>query len=190
MNIKHYAIIISFLSFIVACKKDNSPVSTPKPPNAGEVENMTTLIVKLTNVANSNDTVKAMFRDVDGSGGLSWQLDSLVVSANTVYNAKIILLDESNAQHIIDVTQEIAQEKDFHQFFFYAESGIAITTQYLDQDNLGKPFGMLFKMTTGAVSSGIFRVKLTHFTDKADKDGTSPNGATDIYVEFPSRIKP
>lgn len=183
-----YLLLIVLSCFIYSCKKDDVKPNVPKQPNAGEVENMTTLILELVNTTDVTDTVKALYRDVDGSGGLPWHLDSLLVTPNTVYNARITLLDESNSKKIIDVTDEIEKEKDFHQFFFYATAGVKITTEYMDKDNLNKPFGMVFKMTTRELSSGLFRVKLSHFTHKEDKDGVSANGGTDIYVEFPTRI--
>jgi len=158
-----------------ACKKDD-----PEPPNEEEV--ITTLNYTLT--PQSGDAVTLTFQDLDGDGGNAPTVTSGTLSANTIYSGSLELLNEIENE---DITEEIKDEDDEHQFFFEATNGISI--DYDDEDGDGNPVGLSNTLTTTSAGSGTIKVTLIHEPEK-DADGvaggsiTNAGGETDIEVTF------
>ena len=105
------------------------------------------------------------------------------------YSGTMTLLNESETP-AEDITIEIQEEDDEHQFFFSSDDA---TFAYTDQDGNGNPVGLTFDMTTGSTSnsSASMTVILRHEPDKAGAgvsagDITNAGGETDIEVTFPS----
>ena len=83
--------LLSLTLFQTSCKKD-----TIQPPNPNVEELITTFKITLTDSAGVNPTVTAMYRDLDGDGGVGPSIfDSIKLKPNTTYNASILLLDET-----------------------------------------------------------------------------------------------
>ena len=167
------AIAISFS----ACKKD--------PVIEEPVELITTLNYTLVPTA-GGAAVTLSFQDTDGDGGMNPIYAVGTLAANTTYSGSIELLDESG-DDVENVTKEIEEEDEEHQFFFDATGGISIA--YADMDEDGNPIGLANTLTTGAAGNSALTVILRHEPDKdasgvSDGDISNAGGETDIEVTF------
>ena len=178
MNYKN-TIILSILFVglisITSCKKDD-----PVIPNEEEV--ITTVTYTLTPVGDG-DPVILQFRDVDGDGGMDPVYTTDKLAANTSYSGSIELLNETESP-AEDVTEEVEEESDEHQFFFIFE-GADADVAYNDEDANGNPIGLSSTLTTGDASTGILTLVLRHQPNKPN-DGTlsDAGGETDLEVSF------
>jgi len=182
MKIKFFgALAISLLVGLSACKKEQE---TPTVPNEEEV--ITTLTYTLTPTAGGTPVVFS-FKDLDGDGGNDPVIVHADLKANTEYMGVIELLNEQETP-AEDITAEIKEEDDEHQFFYQNDiSGLHV--HYMDQDDNGKPVGLKTHVVTGAQGSGVLTVTLRHQPDKSasgvsDGEIANAGGETDIEVTF------
>ena len=177
-----------FLSFLVAsvvltsCDKDEP--EDPVIPNEEEV--ITTLILTL-NPENGGDPIVFSFRDLDGDGGDSPISTSPTLDSNTVYIGSLELLNEI-ANPPEDITVEILEEAEEHQFFFQSTVP-GVSVEYNDLDANQNPIGVSSIITTGGFGNGTLKVTLRHEPDKsaagvAEGDIANAGGETDIEVVF------
>jgi len=117
------AIAAAIALSLSSCKKD--------PEDVNEEEVITTLNYTL---AGGGSTVTLSFQDLDGDGGDAPTITGGTLAANTTYSGSIELLNEIEGE---DITEEIEEEDEDHQFFFEATNGISIT--YDDADADGNP---------------------------------------------------
>jgi len=182
-NSFYLVLSLAILSF-TACEKEEPGV------NNGE-ELITTLNYELTATDNS-ETVTLTFKDLDGDGGNEPVITGGTLSANKTYNGAIELLNESESP-VEDITEEVKEEDDEHQFFLSSDlSDISIS--YTDTDDNGNPVGLTTQVTTGAVSSGTMTIILRHQPDKSATgvstgDISNAGGETDIEVTFPINVQ-
>jgi len=160
-----------------ACKKD------PEIEDPEEV--ITTLNYTLT-PASGGSAVTLSFQDIDGDGGDAPIYTVGTLAANTTYSGSLELLNESESP-AEDVTEEIEEEDEEHQFFFQTTGDISIT--YEDEDADGNPIGLRNTLTTGAAGSSSITVTLRHEPNKdgagvAEGDISEAGGETDIEVTF------
>ncbi len=76
-------------------------------------------------------------KDVNEAGNLS---------SNTTYSGSIELLNEAETP-AEDITEEVTEEKEEHQFFFTVGGSITEVI-YTDEDDNGDPVGLSFALTT------------------------------------------
>ncbi|MDO6490418.1 MAG: type 1 periplasmic binding fold superfamily protein [Cellulophaga sp.] len=173
------ASLIAFSSIaLISCSDDDDA-----PEEQNEEEVITTIIVKLTPEAGGT-TLTLMSKDDDGSDGPNAPVvDVEQLAANTTYNATITLLNETESP-AEDITLEVEEEDDEHQFF-YTVSGAISSTEYTDMDEDGNPVGITFTLTTGDAGNGTLGVTLRH-EPKKPNDGTTADagGATDVEQTF------
>jgi hypothetical protein len=148
-----------------------------------EEELITTVTYTLTNDANGADVVTLTFTDLDGEGGNSGTTDiSGPLTANATYSGSIQLLNatENPAE---DITEEVEEEGDEHEFFYTNTLGLTITKDDLDGD--GNPIGIETTVTTGAAANGTLMIVLKHEPTKPN-NGTAAGagGSTDVEVSF------
>ena len=178
--------IIGFVSFS-SCKKDD-PV-TPVIPNEEEV--ITTLIYTLTDTA--NNTIILTYRDLDGEGSNAPVISNGTLNASSVYSGSIVLLNETDTNDVENITLEILEEDEDHQFFFVpTASGLTVT--YNDSDSLGNPIGLITNLNTGLARTGNLTITLKHEPNKdgvgvEEGDMTNAGGETDIEVVFPISVQ-
>lgn len=179
LNTKKKSIItmlFATLLFVVSCSDDDNPIAVD------EEETITTMTVSLT--ATGATAITLQSRDLDGDGP-----DDPVISisgnlaANTSYAGTIELLNETETP-AEDITEEVEEEDEEHQFFFSATGALTGVT-YDDQDGNGNPVGLEFTLTTGDAGSGSLQVTLRHEPTKPN-DGTlaDAGGETDIAQTF------
>jgi len=177
-NFKILFIALAAIAISVSsCKKD--------PVIDNEEEVITTLNYTLT-PASGGTAVTLSFEDLDGDGGNAPTITGGTLAANTTYSGSIELLDESS-DDVEDITEEVREEDEEHQFFFQTTGGISVT--YDDMDADGNPVGLANTLTTDAAGSGTITVILRHEPDKGasgvnDGDITNAGGETDIEVTF------
>jgi hypothetical protein len=135
----------------------------------------------------TTNTVTATFRDPDGEGGNApVKFDEIVLKPNAVYNTTITLLDESKTP-AEDITEEIEEEADDHQFFYTPTAGLNVTIAYEDKDSKQLPLGLKTKMTTGAASTGKLKVTLKH--QAGTKNNNINTGETDVELDFTTKVQ-
>ncbi len=160
-----------------SCKKD------PEIEDPEEV--ITTLNYTLT-PASGGAAVTLSFQDIDGDGGDDPIITVGALAANTTYTGDMELLNES-VSPTDNVTAEVAEEDEEHQFFYQTTGGINIA--YDDTDANNNPIGIRSTLTTGAAGTGTINIILRHEPDKnasgvSDGDITNAGGETDIEVTF------
>lgn len=163
-----------------------------QPVNEGEV--ITTVTVTLTPTGGGTPVV-LMSRDLDGDGP-----DAPIVTstgslmASRTYEGNISLLNElTNPADNISI--EVLEEGDEHQFFFSAGGGLTGTFAYGDTDVNGDPIGLDFTFTTAAnARSGNMTVILRHEPNKSGAnvvagDITNAGGETDLEISLPVSVQ-
>lgn len=176
MKFLKYALLASTLIF-ASCSDDDD--NTPEPVNEEEV--ITTLTVTL---ESGSDTVVMQYQDLDGDGPDAATVTvSGSLNANTVYDGSIVLLNETESP-AENITEEVEEEDDEHQFFYTAGSGLDVGTSYANFDGDGNPLGTQFILETGMPSSGGLTFTLRHEPNKPNTGLENAGGETDIEVTF------
>ena len=176
MKFFKYALLASTLIF-ASCSDDDD--NTPDPVNEEEV--ITTLTVTLDS---GSDTVVMQYQDLDGDGPDAATVTvSGSLNANTTYDGSIVLLNETESP-AENVTEEIEEEDDEHQFFYTVGSGLDVATDYANFDGDGNPLGTLFVLNVGSASSGGLTFTLRHEPNKPNTGLENAGGSTDIEVTF------
>lgn len=184
LRLSTLAFIIIFSSFFIACSSDDD---APVPINAEEV--ITTLTATLVPADGMGATITLTTRDLDGDGPdepvvtVSGNLD-----ASTTYSGTLVLLNET-VSPADNITLEVEEEDDEHQFFFTANGGLDVATTYTSFDDNSNPLGITFDLTTGAASTGAFTVTLRHEPTKPNTGLTDAGGETDISASFTVTIQ-
>ncbi len=185
-SIKLLAILfISAITF-TSCSDDDNPME--------ELEEEVITTMKITLTPDGGGTaVTIESKDLDGDGPNAPVITPGTLTANTTYNASITLSNETESP-AEDITAEIRQEDEDHQFF-YQTTGINATTAYAGSNDAdGNPVGLSFTLTTTDASTGSLIVTLRHEPNKSAtgvKEGsiTNAGGETDIAVTFPITIQ-
>jgi len=186
INLLSFATIIAFSLVFTSCDKDD-----PIIPN--EEELITTVRYTLTPdpPIDANEVVLS-FTDIDGDGDLAPTITGGSLLANTTYSGSLQLLNEAESP-AEDITEEIEEEDDEHQFFFETTvSGLSVA--YADQDDDGNPIGLATTIATGGAATGTLTVTLLHEPVK-DAEGVSggnsanAQGEIDVEVTFPVTVQ-
>jgi len=167
-------LFISALTF-TACSEDDHD------DHGHEEELITTVNYTLTN---GNDVTTLTFSDPDGEGGNDPTYSvSNNLAANTTYVGQIELLNETESP-AEDITDEIREEDDEHEFF-YTTSVSGLTVEKTDTDGNDNPLGLITSLKTGDAGTGTLTIILIHEPTKPN-DGTfaGAGGSTDINVSF------
>lgn len=163
--------------FLASCDNDDSP---PDPVNEEEV--ITTLIATLT-PASGGTAVVMTYQDLDGDGPNAPTVDvSGNLMGNTTYNGVIQVLNETESP-AENITLEVLEESDEHQFFFTFTGSIAGATA-TDTDSLGNPLGVTFDLTTNTAGAATLSIVLRHEPTKPNTGLASAGGETDIQADF------
>lgn len=183
--IKLLAVLFIATLTITSCSDD-----TPEVINEEEV--ITTMIIELT-PNGGGDKVILKSKDADGNGSEAPKVEGGTLEANKTYSAVITLLNELESEPE-DITEEVAEEADEHQFFYQANKITSTFTYAGANDADGNPVGINFTVVTGDAGTGSYVVTLRHEPNKIGEgvkagDITNAGGETDIQVIFPIEIK-
>ena len=174
---------IAALSFVSAC-------DTEDPVPANEEELITTVKLTFQKMAlgqPSGDPLIFTWKDDDGVGPSEPVITPVTLDAHSTYVLTLALLDESTTP-VTDVTEEVEEEAEAHQFFVLSE-GVDLTTEYNDVDANGKPLGVSHTVSTDHSGTGKLTIILIHEPDKsasgvASGDPANAGGETDVRAEF------
>ncbi|MUU77230.1 type 1 periplasmic binding fold superfamily protein [Winogradskyella sp. HL2-2] len=180
-TIKLLALLFISSLTIVSCSSDDDG-----DDHDHEEELITTVTYELTN---GTDIVTLEFQDVDGDGSaLPTYTISGPLMANTIYTGEIELLNETE-DPAEDITEEVEEEGDEHEFFITSSiSDIVVTKTDVDED--GNPIGITSTLETGDAATGTLTIILKHEPTKPN-DGTSEGagGSTDVEVTFDIEVQ-
>ncbi len=177
-TIKLISLSILTATLFISCSDDDE---NPAPVNEEEV--ITTMTVTLT-PQGGGTSITLQSQDLDGDGP---DAPVVTVSGNledfTTYDGSIVLLNETETP-AENVTEEVEEEADEHQFFFSTTGSIGDVT-YNDIDSNGNPVGIVFILTTQQPGAASITVTLRHEPLKPN-DGTltGAGGETDIAQTF------
>jgi hypothetical protein len=174
------------IAVLIGCKKDKEDPTTPEPP-VNEEEVITDLQVHF-HSAGGAEHKHFHFSDSDGPGGAAPVIEADTLSADSVYEVHLTLLN-STVTPADDITVEIVEEAEEHQFFYHV-TGASTQVDYTDADANGHPIGLGTTWSAGTAAVGSIVITLRHGPDKgaagvSDGDITNAGGETDIEVQFP-----
>lgn len=178
-DLKNILALLFMATLVFSCSDDDD--GNPAPVNEEEV--ITTMTVSLT-PQGGGTTVTLQTQDLDGDGP---NAPVITVSGNlndfTTYEGSIELLNETESP-AEDITEEVAEEDEEHQFFFATTGSIAGVT-YADADSNGNPLGLEFLLSTQQPGAASITITLRHEPRKPN-DGTlsDAGGETDIAQTF------
>ena len=178
--------ILFFLLFavLIACRKNRG--------ESNEEEIVTTFVLTFTPDTGGTALV-FQYDDPDGPGGVNPSQDQIMLSANTVYDVTVQLLNKTTNPDT-DITEEIIEESDAHRFYYEPSTGSNITITNLDTDSDGVPLGVTSTWTTSSVATGIVKITLRHYPGNppgkliSDPVNSSKSG-TDVEIEFETKVE-
>jgi hypothetical protein len=180
---------IKFLSLFALAGLVFTSCSDDDPEPVNEEEVITTMTITLT-PQGGGTAIELQSRDLDGDGP---EPPVITVSGNfsarTVYDGRIVLLNETETPPE-NITLEVEEEADEHQFFYTIGATLSASTEYANEDGNGNPLGTQFKFSAGDESTGNLTFTLRHDLKKPN-DGTlsDAGGETDIAQTFPVAIE-
>lgn len=137
---------------------------------------------------NSTTRVTYVWEDADGPGGNNPnRIDTIKLDSAVSYTGTIRMYN-TTVSPIIDVTQEIMERLDEHQFFFTVVGGM-LTISPRDIDSRGLPVGLSNVIAPAKKGAGDLTIELSHYDSPADKDGTTRSDETDVSVTFPVVVR-
>ncbi|QWX83359.1 type 1 periplasmic binding fold superfamily protein [Cellulophaga sp. HaHaR_3_176] len=171
--------VLASLAFTACSNDDDDNI----PEIVNEEEIITTLTVTLT-PQDDGETITLQTQDLDGDGSND---PVITVSGNLiagmVYDGGIVLLNETESP-AENITEEVEEESDEHQFFYTISSGLDVTTEYANFDEDGNPLGTAFTLTAGDISSGTITFTLRHEPTKPNDGIVDAGGETDVLATF------
>jgi len=178
INLKNITTAIFITILLASCSSDDD---SAKPVNEEEI--ITTLTATLV-PEGMGTTVTLQIRDLDGDGPNAPVFDiSGPMATGVTYNGSIILLNETESP-AENITTEVEEEAEEHQFFYTIGDGLDATTEYDNFDSDGNPLGTKFILTAGAASSGTLTFTLRHEPVKPNSGLGDAGGETDIAASF------
>jgi hypothetical protein len=191
-----FLLITGSLIFISGCKNED-----PQPENIPEL--VTKMTLKFT-PAGGGAEVTVTATDPDGEGVQDIKVDGPInLIKGTQYTLTLALINGlyKAGDNGYDITAEVEEEGDEHQFFFRFSdfssptgtgnikdntSSLVGSINYLDKDVNNLPIGISTSWTASSVatSNKSFRVVLKHQPDIKSSTSTSLDGESDLDISF------
>lgn len=188
MNLNRYLYLLSFVLISYGLSSCDKPGDDD---DVGEQEFITKVTIRLEEQG-TNNVINMVWSDPDGDGRGDFA-GTANLKSNKTYKGSITLLNELATDPAErDITKEIEEEADEHQFFYTFSNNLipfAIIT-ITDRDKRGIPVGLKFDLVTsnlpGATASltGSLNIVLSHYTT-ITKTGTNPGNEEDINISAP-----
>jgi hypothetical protein len=188
--------LVALVIFAAACGDDPAaPI-----PGAGDPENISRVTISLTPAAGGSAITSARV-DPDGTTlpkPVGAAQGTLTLTKGTTYNGTVTLLNDLDSKNVIDITQEVKKEANFHRFFYSFTpaascAGVSVPDASLDLDTQATPapVGLKFQVvvTSAAASTTTcnLHVELHHF-EQAKGNGLGTTFDTDLSIDFPVTI--
>ncbi|MDM9632597.1 type 1 periplasmic binding fold superfamily protein [Robiginitalea aurantiaca] len=177
-TIKLLSLFTAAILALNSCSSDDDP----EPVNEEEV--ITTMTITLV-PQSGGAPIQLESRDLDGDGPNPPEITvSGNFSARTLYTGSIVLLNETETP-AENITTEVEEEAEEHQFFYTLSPSLSGSTEYINVDGDGNPLGTEFAFSAGDESTGTMTFTLRHDLKKPN-DGTlsDAGGETDIAQTF------
>lgn len=187
--------IIGFL--FSSCSEDD--------PKKEDVPELITSVTLTFTPADSGTPIVVTANDPDGEGIQDLVIDGPInLLANKNYNLAIELTNglASPRDPEYYITTEVEEESDEHMFFFSWTNNVFSNptgngnidnrsdgVNYTDEDENGLPLGLKTSWTTGAISTGVFRVILKHQPELKSATSSSTTGETDLDISFAINVQ-
>ncbi|GAB2610691.1 hypothetical protein [Belliella aquatica] len=187
--------------FFVAILGFNAACNSEDPTLENEEELITDVTLKFTEVDEAGVALASTFEvtAIDSEGlevGGSPTIGTINLTAGTRYLVEIELFNSIENE---DITEEIVEEDDEHQFYFLGSAFVdtpILTYVYDDADGNGNPIGLrgfIRVAEAPIVNNAMFRLVLRHDLNKAFNGANNPNfvdfvnagGETDLDIMFP-----
>jgi hypothetical protein len=175
-----------------------------QPTNPGNDEEVITTVSLRFVPGGGGDVVDVSHADPENDGNPV--IDPIVLTANTSYSVSVKFLNELETP-AEDITEEVSDERDDHQVFFYGSSlqgpGALITHFYDDADTNGLPLGLANAIEVVGAGAGELKLMLRHMPRENNvavkvaglaevllSDGAAGlPGAADVDVTFPISVE-
>jgi hypothetical protein len=193
-TVLRYCSLGALASFaLLASCKDN-----PAAPieGAGDPENISRVTVTLTPVGGGT-TVTSVRVDPDGTQlpqPVGAAQGTLSLTKGKTYTGSIALLNDIDPNNVVNITNEVAKESDFHRFFYTFSCGgvtVPVSGLSLDTQTPPQPVGLTFQVvvdaTAATTTNCTLHVELHHF-EAAKGDGLGSTFDTDLSLDFPVTI--
>lgn len=156
---------------------------TPVEPGPGD-EDVVTRVVLAVSPDGGTTEQRFVWEDADGpSGNAPNQIDTVRLAPGITYTATLSLYN-TTVSPVVDVTSEIAEYANEHQFFFAVNGGV-FTMTATDTDGRSLPVGLASRIANVVTGTGTLTVNLSHYDDPTTKDGVTPSDETDVSVTWP-----
>ena len=167
-------------------------------PNAPACENEEEIIDQITltfTPTAGGDAIEAIASDPDGPGPQDLVVEDIILIENSEYELSIKIENTIEGE---DITEEIREEDQDHQFYFAWTENIfsdpkgdgnidnsADPVNYNDPDENGFPVGLSTNWTTtSSMDNGTFRLVLKHQPGIKSATSTVDDGGTDIDITW------
>ncbi|MCS6965951.1 MAG: hypothetical protein NZ473_04200 [Candidatus Kapabacteria bacterium] len=178
-------LVVTFaVLLLVGCEKDPAHPHEDHPQ-----ELITTVLLHVWNEPDSTHVHTFAFRDVDGPGGNSPQVDTIHFHGHdTLWRLRLEFLNEAVSPPDT-ITEEIRREATAHQVFYDVQPQDLFTVERLDRDANGLPLGLeaRVRLHSHHEARGSLRIRLFHYEGQKT---AQPGGETDVDVTFPVHILP
>ncbi|WMN12388.1 hypothetical protein QYS49_33435 [Marivirga salinae] len=183
MKTQTMSILRSMLLLVAILLFSQCNTEDPEPEN--EEELITTLEMTFSPVGGGDDIIFSVY-DEDGDGPMEPEYTNGTLTANTDYNVKIEVRNDVDNENI---TTEIEEEDEEHQFFFESSVSLYLEFAYNDTDENTDPVGLNTIFYAQEPSTGTLTVTLRHEPNKSadgaiDGDPSNAGGETDIQATF------
>lgn len=187
------AATLAALALLASCSDDPAgPI-----PGGGDPENISRVTLTLTPVGGGTAQT-SVITDPDGSQlplPPRAPVGTLTLAKGVTYNGTITLLNDLDPNNVVDTTEEIEEEANFHRFFYTVTCpSVTIPEASLNRDTqptpapLGTRYQVVVAAAAPTTASCTITVELRHFeTNKGNGLGTVFD--TDLTVAFPARVQ-
>lgn len=195
-NIYLKATLLSSVLLFISCDKDDTPDAE------NEMEVFTKAVIVVTNLSdNSSVTYEFEVEEHDHEHGVLVQNQEgddhgdhteITLESDSEYKFEITFLNDSDPNNVIDMTEEVIEEKDEH-IVFYELIGDGISYESTSDDILDSEdyaLNLVTKWTTTAATVVDVKSYLIH--KPTSKTGTTRDdfgGATDVEIEFEAHVE-
>jgi hypothetical protein len=172
-------LLLSTSLLFTSCSGDDDEL----PEEINEEEVITTLTVTLS-PSGGGTAITMQSQDLDGDGPNPPVVSvSGSLASGTTYSGSLVLLNETESP-AEDITEEVEEESDEHQFFYVAAGGLDVTVEATNVDSNGNALGTEFSLVAGSQSNGTLTITLRHEPTKPNSGLADAGGETDIEVTF------
>ena len=196
-NIYLKATLLSSVLLFISCDKDDTPDAE------NEIEVFTKAVIVVTNLSDdSSETYNFEVEEHDHEHSVIVQAQEdeeghgdhteIELESDSEYKFEITFLNDSDPNNVIDMTEEVIEEKDEHLVFYeLIGDGISYDTTSGDTlDSEENALNLVTKWTTTAATVVDVEAYLIH--QPTSKTGTTRDdfgGATDVEIEFEAHVE-